>query len=304
MKTRPDTSYRGRFAPSPTGHLHFGSLVAAVGSYLEARRHNGSWLVRMEDLDPPRATPGATDGILRTLETYGFEWDETVLFQSKRTAAYAAALDRLHAAGAVYPCACSRKEVADSGIGGLEGPVYPGTCRAGLRQGRAARTWRVHTRAAVVAFSDLLQGEVSQQLGRDIGDFVLKRGDGLFAYQLAVVVDDAAQGITHVMRGSDLLLSTPRQIHLQGLLGLPTPAYAHLPVAVNTAGKKLSKQTRARALNTTDPVPTLWRALQFLGQNPPSELRRAALRELWQWAQRHWNPAALRGHAALPARHA
>lgn len=279
--------YIGRFAPSPTGPLHFGSLVAAVGSYLEAKHHRGLWLLRMEDLDPPREMPGAADGILRTLEAYGFEWDGAVRYQRHRGEAYQAALERLRVDGLLYPCACTRREIADSALVGIEGPVYPGTCRAGLC-GRTARAWRVRTTAEEVAFEDALQGRQAQVLERDIGDFVLQRADGLFAYQLAVVIDDAAQGVSHVVRGADLLDSTPRQIWLQHLLGLPTPHYAHLPVAVNAKGEKLSKQTLAPPLDVRHPAPALWQALAFLGQSPPPELARAGLRELWSWAAAHW----------------
>ena len=237
--------YRGRFAPSPTGPLHFGSLIAAVGSYLEARSQDGVWLVRMEDLDPPRVMPGAAKHILHTLHAFGFDWDDPVVQQSMRSDAYHAALHRLRAEGLVYPCGCSRREIADSAVRGIEGPVYPGTCRAGLRDARAARALRVRTRDEPIGFTDAVQGEIVQSIAREIGDFVLYRADRVFAYQLAVVVDDAEQGITDVVRGSDLLLSTPRQIHLQRLLGLPTPRYLHLPVAVNADGPE-AQQADAR----------------------------------------------------------
>lgn len=280
--------YRGRFAPSPTGPLHFGSLVAAVGSYLEARTHQGQWLIRMEDLDPPREMPGAADGILAALEAYGFEWDGPVVFQSRRSEAYEAALAQLGQAGLLYPCACTRKEISDSALQGIEGPVYPGTCRNGLH-GREPRAWRIRTTMEAIAFDDAVQGPQSQNLERDIGDFVLKRADGLSAYQLAVVVDDAAQDIDHVVRGADLLASTPRQIWLQRLLGLPTPHYAHLPVVVNERGEKLSKQTLAGPLDLTHPSRQLWQALDFLGQHPPAALTEAPLADLWAWALAHWS---------------
>jgi glutamyl-Q tRNA(Asp) synthetase len=293
-------SHRGRFAPSPTGPLHFGSLVAAVGSYLEARAHDGEWLVRMEDLDPPREQPGAADLILKTLEAYGFEWDGAVLYQSRRGDAYESALNRLRENGLLYPCACTRKEIADPALVGIEGPVYPGTCRSGLHE-REARTWRVRTDMKATTFDDAIQGHQSQVLERYIGDFVLKRADGLYAYQLAVVVDDAAQHITHIVRGADLLDSTPRQIHLQRLLGLPTPHYAHLPVATNAAGEKLSKQTLATPLDASSLVPALWQALAFLGQAPPAELSQGDLSSLWQWASHHWKLAAVPAMRALAA---
>lgn len=283
--------YCGRFAPSPTGPLHFGSLIAAVGSYLEARKHGGTWLIRMEDLDPPREMPGAAGLILKTLERHGFEWDGEVVYQSRRAPAYEAALDALEQRGLLYPCACTRKEIADSAIHGIEGPVYPGTCRAGLAPGKIERARRVRVDDREIAFDDALQGRIAQHLARDIGDFVLKRADGHYAYQLAVVVDDAAQGVTHIVRGADLLDSTPRQIYLQQLLGLPQPRYAHLPVAANSAGEKLSKQTRASPLAPDNPAPALWQALQFLGQNPPAELQGSRPDQVWEWALAHWNMA-------------
>lgn len=314
------SDYRGRFAPSPTGSLHFGSLVAAVGSYLDAKHHHGTWLVRMEDLDAPRCLPGAADEILRTLEVFGLHSDEPVIYQSQRTAAYEDALARLQGRGVVYPCGCTRREIADSAVQGIEGYVYLGTCRGGMRPhpnhlpmggGTSAiriPAWRVRTDRfpsplrgeGDVSFTDALQGLISQNLERDLGDFVVKRADGLFAYQLAVVVDDAAQGITHVVRGSDLLVSTPRQIWLQWLLGLSTPAYMHLPVAVNAAGEKLSKQTLAVPVDMAHPAETLWQVLAFLRQAPPTELA-GDLPNLLAWAVRHWQPERLRGLKAQPA---
>lgn len=284
--------YRGRFAPSPTGPLHFGSLIAAVGSYLEAQTHAGEWQVRMEDLDPPREIPGAASMILNTLEAYGFEWDGPVLCQSTRSEAYETALDTLNQNGLLYPCACTRKEIADSGLRGIEGPVYPGTCRSGLNS-RETRACRIRTTLDEISFIDAIQGQQSQILERDIGDFVLKRADGFYAYQLAVVVDDAAQAITHVVRGADLLDSTPRQIYLQRLLNLSTPHYAHLPVAANSAGEKLSKQTKALPLDKAQAPSTLCQALNFLGQHPPTELAAADLDTLWQWARAHWKIGAV-----------
>ncbi|NIP72832.1 MAG: tRNA glutamyl-Q(34) synthetase GluQRS [Gammaproteobacteria bacterium] len=285
-----DTPYRGRFAPSPTGPLHFGSLLAAVGSRLQACFRGGEWLVRIEDLDPPREQAGSADDILRTLEAYGLHWDGSVLYQSARAEVYRAALDVLRAGAVAYPCACTRKEVAEAG-GGAHAPVYPGTCRRGIPPGRPPRAWRVLTTGAQIGFEDRLQGSRRQRLEAEVGDFIVRRADGLFAYQLAVVVDDAEQAITEVVRGSDLLESTPRQIHLQRLLGLATPEYAHLPVAVNARGQKLSKQTHAAPLDREDPIPALWRALAFLGQRPPPELRTAGVDELWDWAVTHWDLA-------------
>jgi len=292
--------YRGRFAPSPTGPLHFGSLTAAVGSYLEARFHNGEWLLRMEDLDTPRTVAGAADDILRTLEACGLYWDETIVYQSRRTTAYEDALCELQRIGAVYPCACTRREIADSALHGIDGPVYPGTCRNGLPEDREGRTWRVRTNNEAIEFDDALQGHQLQHLESEIGDFVVKRADGLFAYQLAVVVDDAFQNITHVVRGADLLASTPRQIYLQHLLGLTSPHYMHLPVAINAAGEKLSKQTLAAPVDRNKPSATLWHALTFLQQSPPPELQWEKPEIVLEWALQNWRSARLRGIATLP----
>ena len=295
-----ETRYRGRFAPSPTGPLHFGSLVAAVGSYLDARAHGGEWLLRMEDVDTPRNVPGAAAGILKTLEAFGFEWDGPVLWQSRRADAYAAALDRLRAAGLAYGCGCSRREIADSATrpavdGGL---AYPGTCRNSLAHGRGVRSWRLRAGSEEIAFSDRVQGRQAQNIERDVGDFVLLRADGLYAYQLAVAVDDEFQGISDVVRGADLIASTPRQIWLQRCLGYATPRYAHLPVATNAAGEKLSKQTRAPALRPDQAGRALALALAFLGQAVPPDLARAELRDLWDWALRYWSFAAIPRQAA------
>jgi glutamyl-Q tRNA(Asp) synthetase len=280
--------YRGRFAPSPTGPLHFGSLVAAVGSFLEARTKGGEWLLRMEDVDVPRCSKAAADEILRTLEACGFAWDGEVVWQSRRTDAYAAALERLQVAGRVFACACTRRELADSAIAPDGAAIYPGTCRQGLAEGRSARAWRLRVGDARIGFDDAIQGRIDSELASEAGDFILLRADGLFAYQLAVVVDDAAAAISHVVRGADLLASTARQIFLQQCLGLPTPCYAHLPVAVNAAGEKLSKQTRAAPVDVSRPGPALFAALEFLGQRPPAELSGASPDELWNWAMRHW----------------
>jgi glutamyl-Q tRNA(Asp) synthetase len=318
------SNYRGRFAPSPTGSLHFGSLVAAVGSYLDAKHHQGTWLVRMEDLDSPRCVAGAADDILRTLAAFGLHSDEPVLYQSQRTAAYEAALHQLQTIGAMYPCCCTRREIADSALHGIDGQIYPGACRNGIPEGREGRAWRVrtdylfrHSRengnpaihnaffsnpldscfrgndgtkilVGVIEFDDALQGHITQHLENEIGDFVVKRADGLFAYQLAVVADDAFQGITHILRGADLLHSTPRQIYLQRLLGLPTPHYMHLPIVVNAQGEKLSKQTLAQAIGTNNVAATLTSVLGFLQQQPPDELRKGSVEEVLNWAIKHW----------------
>ena len=289
------SDYRGRFAPSPTGPLHFGSLVAAVGSYLDAKHHQGKWLVRIEDLDTLRTVKGADYEILRTLETCGLHWDEEIIYQSQRTAAYEAAFHSLKKAGTLYPCSCSRKEIADSALHGIDGKIYPGTCRNSTPVGREGEAWRVRTADQPVEFNDKLQGNIAQHLASEIGDFVVKRSDDLFAYQLAVVVDDAAQEITDVVRGADLLYSTPRQIYLQRLLGLPTPAYLHLPVVVNAQGEKLSKQTLAQPVERHGGVAAIFAALIFLRQHPPADLQRGKVATLWKWAIANWQPDALLG---------
>lgn len=280
--------YRGRFAPSPTGPLHFGSLVTALGGYLDAKAQGGEWFLRIDDLDPPRVATGAVDAILRALEAYGLNWDGAVQYQRHRAEAYAAALAELQRQGVVYACACSRREIADSSLGRPGAPVYPGTCRSGLAQGKVARALRVNTRNAEASIEDRLQGRVGQDLEREAGDFIVQRADGLFAYQLAAVVDDAELGITDIVRGADLLDSTLRQVYLQRLLGLPHPRYLHLPVAVNALGEKLSKQTLAPPLDTARPQPVLTRALHFLNHPPPQALQGARTQEILAWAQDNW----------------
>jgi len=276
--------YVGRFAPSPTGPLHFGSLVAALASWLDARRVGGRWLVRIEDLDTPRVMPGAADRIFRQLESFGLGWDGPVLYQSSRLDLYRDAMQRLEAH--TYPCACTRKELEDSALAIDGSRIYPGTCRAGLAPGRAARAVRLRTNAERISFVDRVQGEVSQHLESEVGDFVVRRADGLFAYQLAVVVDDDAQGVTDVVRGADLLDSTTRQMHLQRLLGCATPRYLHLPVAVNGKGEKLSKQMHAADAGASD----LPKALGFLGMHAPAGM---APRALLDWASGQWDPSRL-----------
>ena len=286
----------------------------------------------MEDLDVPRCVPGAADDILRTLEAFGLYWDDVeralpavektmsgkarpaVMYQRQRTDAYEEALRRLQAVGAVYPCCCTRREIADSALHGIDGPVYPGTCRHGIPAGREGRAWRVRTdqfpsphrgewagERGSIEFDDALQGHLVQHLESEIGDFVVKRADGLFAYQLAVVADDAFQGITHVVRGADLLHSTPRQIYLQRLLGFAPPAYMHLPIAVNAQGEKLSKQTLAPAIVADDAVATLVAALEFLRQQPPAELRHGSVEEILKWAAANWQAEKLKGRRQIPA---
>jgi glutamyl-Q tRNA(Asp) synthetase len=290
---RPNEPYRGRFAPSPTGPLHFGSLVAAVGSHLDARHHHGEWQLRIEDIDPPREVPGAADLILRTLEAFGLEWDGPVTYQSRSGDRYEAALERLERLGLLYGCACTRREIPDSGLPGACGAVYPGTCRGGLPPGRTARSLRVRVDNGTIGVQDRLQGHTRQSLPEDVGDFVVRRADGPVAYQLAVVVDDGEQRISHIVRGADLLDSTPRQIYLQRLLGLPQPDYLHLPVAVNDAGEKLAKQTRAREVSPEHAGRILRDVLHFLHQQLPESAGDATPGELLQWAIAHWNVNSL-----------
>jgi len=261
------SDYVGRFAPSPTGPLHFGSLVAALASYMQARTANGKWLLRMDDLDAPREQPGAADQILHALDRLGFAWDGPVLRQSARVARYSAALEDLAHRGFAYGCACTRKELDDSALAIDGSRIYPGTCRHGIVTGKCARAVRLRTHAAPIGFVDRIQGRIEQRVEKEVGDFVLLRADGIYAYQLAVVLDDLDQAVTEVVRGADLLDSTARQIHLQRILGAPMPRYAHVPVAINAAGEKLSKQTGALPLELADPKRELARARRFLGQD-------------------------------------
>lgn len=290
MALYADMHYIGRFAPSPTGPLHFGSLVAALASWLDARAARGLWLLRIEDLDKPREAQGAADAILRQLEALGLHWDGPVLYQSTRGAAYAEALEHLAALGATYSCGCTRREISDSALAIDGARVYPGTCRGGLAPGKVHRATRLRTEAEPIRFIDRVQGELVQSVECEVGDFVLRRADGLVAYQLAVVVDDAEQGVTHVVRGADLLDSTARQIWLQRLLSYRTPRYLHVPVAVNAAGEKLSKQTGAHSVATHGSGQAIARALAFLGQQPAAGL---AGPELLQWAVAHWEVARI-----------
>jgi len=257
--------YRGRFAPSPTGPLHAGSLVAALASWLDARAHGGLWLVRIEDLDPPRELPGAALDIVTTLAAFGLIPDETVEYQSRRSELYEAAYGELLGNAHAYGCACSRTDIEQAQVArGILAGVYPGTCRRGLG-GRDARAWRFMVPAGKVGFDDRIAGRFEQDLEREVGDFVVRRADGWWAYQLAVVVDDAAQRISDVVRGADLLDNTPRQIALQRTLELPTPRYMHVGVVTNERGEKLSKQTGACALDRANALGELERAGRHLG---------------------------------------
>jgi len=294
------SNYCGRFAPSPTGKLHFGSLIAAVGSYLEAKSHNGKWLIRIENLDKPREIPTASYEILRTIETLGMEWDHEVIYQNHRKDAYENALATLNKRELTYLCTCTRKEIADSSITGISGQIYSGTCRYNIQNKDRSGAIRIKTDNSIIEFKDYLYDSISQRLKSDIGDFILRRSDGIYAYQLAVVVDDAAQGITNVVRGADLLDSTPRQIYLQKILGYSTPTYMHLPVAVNNQGKKLSKQTRAAILDVSNPVKLLIEAVRFLGQEPPIELFENNVASFWKWAIKNWHPKRIHKERTIP----
>jgi glutamyl-Q tRNA(Asp) synthetase len=271
----------GRFAPSPTGPLHFGSLLTAVASFVHVRANAGRWLLRIEDLDTPRCMPGAVDSILQTLQRHGLWWDD-LTYQHERIALYRHALDQLEAAAHTFVCTCSRSQLHDA-------DVYPGTCRERALAGRGANSIRLRVPARTVEFIDGIQGRYSQRLDRDVGDFVVFRRDGIFAYQLAVVVDDAAQGITHVLRGADLLDNTPRQILLFELLGATPPIYLHVPVLADRKGHKLSKQTAASAVHNESASDNLVAALELLGQSPPSSLCRARPSDVLDWAVEHWD---------------
>jgi len=276
----------GRFAPSPTGPLHFGSLIAALASYLDAKSRGGQWLVRMEDLDPPREQPGADVLILKTLEALGLEWDGAVMYQSQRHEAYQDAINTLFEKKLAYYCTCSRKEIAASNDSELNN-IYPGTCRE-QNLPRENSAIRITTNQNLIKFNDRLQGEIAHVIENDFGDFIVKRKDSLFAYHLAVVIDDAAQGITDIVRGADLLASTPQQNYLQNVLDLPMPNYCHLPVAVDASGAKLSKRSFAAPIDDNNAVPALVAALKFLNQNVPGDLIKNNKYDILGWAIKHW----------------
>lgn len=283
MTTPP---YIGRFAPTPSGYLHFGSLVAALASWLDARAAGGRWLVRMEDLDPPREVAGAQAAILQTLDSYGLHWDGEVVYQSLRHDAYQQVIDRLLAQGLAYACTCSRKQLEP-----YQG-IYPGTCRnAGHTTEDAAI--RVRVPELLYRFEDRVQGAYSQHLGRESGDFVIRRRDGLYAYQLAVVLDDAWQGVTDIVRGADLLDSTPRHLYLQELLGLPQPRYLHVPLIIQPDGNKLGKSYRSPPLDPDQAAPLLVRALRALGQEPGADLADGSVQDVLGWGVAHWNSDAI-----------
>lgn len=286
-------AYTGRFAPSPTGPLHLGSLVSALASFLDARAHQGSWLLRIEDIDPPREVPGAAASIARQLDAHGLHWDGEILYQSGRATQYRDVLQRLAARGLLFLCDCNRERLRR-----LDGN-YDGTCRDRVLidpdRENPGYSIRVRTDdAPAVHFTDWLRGQSAvTHLERTGGDFVVRRRDGLFAYQLATAVDDAAQGISHVVRGNDLLESTPRQIFLLRALGLPVPTYGHVPVMMDSAGRKLSKQNHAPALDAAHARDNVYRALIWLGQKPPSAAAHASVAELLRWASQHWSPRAV-----------
>lgn len=288
-------SYVGRFAPSPTGPLHLGSLVTAVASYLDARRAGGRWFVRIDDIDPPREVPGASAAILATLERLALDWDGPVQYQSTRTAAYREACGTLLAAGLAFACSCTRRELRE--LGREHGP-YPGTCRTRGQHGRRTAL-RVRAEPSDACFEDLLQGRVGPPPLHVQGDYVVYRRDGLPAYHLASVLDDAAHGVTHVVRGADLLEPTHVHRHLQGVLGLPVPVYAHLPLVVDARGRKLSKGSGAASVDTLAPGAAAERALALLGLDVPAELEGAPPRELWPWAIARWRIETLAGQRVI-----
>ncbi len=284
------TNYRGRFAPSPTGPLHFGSLVAAMGSYLQAKSQNGEWLLRIDDIDPPREQKGATDNILRTLEGFGFEWDRSVLYQSNQLTRYQEALQYLLEQKLAYPCSCSRKSILEK-TGQTKGEtVYPGFCRNGPLENLSEYSIRIRCNNEFIQFDDAILGPQSFDLEKMNGDFILQRRDGYFSYHLASGIDDAEQGITEVVRGADLLNCSPSQIYVQQTLNLTSPQYCHLPIVLNETGQKLSKQSHAKPIEIKESVDLLYKSLKFLGQMPSIELMNTNNEEIWNWAINHWQP--------------
>lgn len=291
-------AHAGRYAPSPSGDLHRGSLLAALASFLQARTHAAPWFMRIDDLDTPRVVPGAAAHILRTLEQFGLYWDGAVMYQSRRRDAYEQALRQLRAQGRLFDCACTRRE-ARAGAMGAEGPIYPGTCRYGMPAGRAPRSVRMRVADATVTLVDAVQGRHAQNLAHDVGDFVLRRADGIVAYQLATVVDDAAQGVTEVVRGVDLLSSTPRQMFLHTALRQPVPDYGHIPLLVDATGRKLGKSNGALALDTGQRSRELVNLLALLGQTPPGDLVDARVDQVIAWALVHWDITKVPGRREL-----
>lgn len=295
-----NNSYVGRFAPSPTGPLHFGSLVAAVGSYLEAKKNRGQWLLRIEDIDPPREVPGATTSIIKTLERFGFEWDGDIIYQNQRYDIYQEYIDKLIAESQAYPCGCSRKEIAAVSPRSANGIVYPGTCRDGLDD-KKPRSTRLLTENIDIHFKDQIQGNIEQNLESDSGDYIIRRADGLYAYNLAVVIDDQLNGITDIVRGYDLLPCTCQHIYLQRVLHFDTPSYTHLPIALNESGQKLSKQNLAKEVDVSDRVKVLYNVITFLNQTPDPSLLDADINSIWKWAIANWDISKIKGIQEKPA---
>lgn len=292
---RPLQRYVGRFAPSPTGPLHFGSLYTALASFLQARSQHGRWLLRIDDLDQPRNMPGAVHSILKTLENFGLHWDDAVIYQSARTEHYHAALQQLLAGDLVYRCICTRKILSRHQQDHPDkAHLYPGFCRTKIHSGNIRHALRIKTGSQTVHFHDALQGLIEHILSEQHGDFIVLRRDNIIAYQLAAAVDDRQELITEVVRGYDLLDSTPKQIYLQQLLGYGSPNYMHVPIIVDIHGQKLSKQSYAEAVDRRDPKTVLYDVLELLRQHPPKALRGAPVSELLEWAIAHWNPAPLR----------
>lgn len=292
--------YIGRFAPSPTGPLHFGSLLAAMASYLDARSHQGKWLLRIEDLDKFRERAGAADSIIRTLSAYGFEWDGDIIYQTARLPAYRAAMQQLSQQQLSYPCTCTRKQLIAEVTPGPYGRIYPGHCRDKTAIPNSRHAIRLKVSDRNISFIDRTQGSYTQNLAEQLGDFIILRSDSVFAYQLAVVVDDEWQKISHIVRGADLLDNTPRQLYLQQVLGCQQPEYLHIPMANNAQGQKLSKQTHAAALEKADALGNLCAALGFLGHNVPKSTEFTSPQEFWKWAITNWNPASVPQAIALP----
>jgi glutamyl-Q tRNA(Asp) synthetase len=291
--SRPDKKIIGRFAPSPTGPLHLGSLYTALASFLHARSQHGKWLLRIDDLDTPRNVQGAADNILSTLEAFGLYWDDSVVYQSRWLDAYQVYLDELTEKQLIYPCSCSRKT--------LSSPIYSGLCRNKANSPDSPYALRVKTDSRVIGFDDGLQGFIARNIAEHYGDFILKRKDGIIAYQFAVVIDDHLQQVNEVVRGFDLLMETPKQMYLQQLLGLPSPDYMHVPIIVDPQGYKLSKQTRALAVDLTTPHHVIFDLLGLLKQNPPIELQHVSVNELLSWAIAHWNAEPLKKRQQINA---
>ena len=289
MLNKKSSIYKDRFAPSPTGPVHFGTLVAAVGSYLQAKTNNGEWLIRIEDVDITRKVEGADVDILHTLEAFGFEWHGQIIYQSSQNEYYQQALEQLISQNLVFPCLCTRKQLAIINSSKMNRSMYPGTCRHRQLPQKSQHALRLLAKNKTIYFDDAVMGKQSENIKKQCGDIIIKRRDGLFAYQLAVVVDDARQGICEIVRGADLLDSTARQIYLQKVLGYSTPTYCHLPLAVDADGKKISKSDGATKVSIKNREKQLCSILEFLGQNPPADLSDSTINDIWSWAAQHWD---------------